>query len=120
MRRPSCRILAGPESPREWQGALPFTYHIGPGPAKVHMDRKIAYSYTTIWDVVGMVKGTTLPNEWVVPAIIAMHGSMARSIPTAAPRHTGDGSWHRRAAEERMEAEAHDRFRQLGCAKKKA
>ena len=23
-------------SPREWQGALPFTYHVGPGPAKVH------------------------------------------------------------------------------------
>ena len=58
--------LGGPESPRSWQGALPFTYHVGPGPAKVHMTVKIAYQYTTIWDVVGMVKGSTLPNEWVV------------------------------------------------------
>jgi N-acetylated-alpha-linked acidic dipeptidase len=58
--------LGGPESPRNWQGALPFTYHVGPGPAKVHMSIKIAYQYTTIWDVIGMVKGSELPNEWVV------------------------------------------------------
>jgi N-acetylated-alpha-linked acidic dipeptidase len=58
--------LGGPESPRSWQGALPFTYHVGPGPAKVHMSIKIAYQYTTIWDVIGMVKGSELPNEWVV------------------------------------------------------
>src|SRR3954447_18691600 len=29
--------LGGPESPREWQGGLPFTYHVGPGAARVHM-----------------------------------------------------------------------------------
>ena len=58
--------LGGPESPRSWQGALPFTYHVGPGPVKVHMTVKIAYQYTTIWDVIGMIKGSELPNEWVV------------------------------------------------------
>ena len=63
---PILQNLGGPESPRSWQGGLPFTYHIGPGPAKVHMTVKIAYRYTTIWDVVGMVKGTSWPNEWVI------------------------------------------------------
>jgi N-acetylated-alpha-linked acidic dipeptidase len=58
--------LGGPESPRTWQGALPFTYHVGPGPVKVHMVVKLVYRYTTIWDVIGMVKGSEFPNEWVV------------------------------------------------------
>jgi len=58
--------LGGPESPRSWQGALPFTYHVGPGPVTVHMTVKIAYQYVTIWDVIGMVRGSQLPNEWVV------------------------------------------------------
>src|SRR5262249_27182585 len=34
---PVLQALGGPESPREWQGALPFTYHVGPGPARVRM-----------------------------------------------------------------------------------
>jgi len=58
--------LGGPESPRSWQGALPFTYHVGPGPARVHLAVKIAYRYVSIWDVIGMVRGSELPNEWVV------------------------------------------------------
>jgi len=58
--------LGGPESPREWQGALPFTYHVGPGPAKVHMVLKQDYQYRTIYDVIGMVKGSEFPEQWVI------------------------------------------------------
>lgn len=58
--------LGGPESPRGWQGALPFTYHVGPGPVKVHVALKQSYRFTTIWDVIGTVRGSQLPNEWVV------------------------------------------------------
>ena len=58
--------LGGPESPREWQGALPFTYHVGPGPAKVHMLLKQNYQWTTIYDVIGMVKGSEFPEQWVI------------------------------------------------------
>ena len=58
--------LAGPPSPREWQGALPFTYHVGPGPAKVKLHLKQDYQFRTIWDVVGKVRGTASPDEWVV------------------------------------------------------
>jgi N-acetylated-alpha-linked acidic dipeptidase len=58
--------LGGPESPRTWQGALPFTYHVGPGPVRVHLAIKQSFRFTTIWDVIGIVRGTQLPNEWVV------------------------------------------------------
>ena len=58
--------LGGPESPREWQGALPFTYHVGPGPVKVHMTLKQNYQFTIIYDVIGMVHGSQFPDEWVV------------------------------------------------------
>src|SRR3954470_11869989 len=44
--------VGGPESPRDWQGGLPFTYHVGPGPTRVHMRLKLNYAYRTIWDVI--------------------------------------------------------------------
>ncbi len=62
---PILENLGGPDAPREWQGALPFTYHVGPG-TKVHMDLKMDYEYSTIWDVVGTIDGAEFPNEWVV------------------------------------------------------
>lgn len=64
--RPILENLSGPETPRDWQGALPFTYHVGPGPVKVKVHLKQDYRYWTIWDVVGKIKGTKHPDEWVV------------------------------------------------------
>ncbi len=58
--------LAGPDSPRDWQGALPFTYHVGPGPARIHMVLKQRYAIVPIWDVIGTIQGTDYPNDWVV------------------------------------------------------
>jgi N-acetylated-alpha-linked acidic dipeptidase len=63
---PILEHLGGAPSPREWQGALPFTYHVGPGPAKVKMHLKQDYQYRTIWDVIGKVKGSSAAEEWVV------------------------------------------------------
>ncbi len=63
---PILEHLGGPTSPREWQGALPFTYHVGPGPAKVKMHLKQDYQLRTIWDVIGKVRGASSPAEWVV------------------------------------------------------
>jgi len=62
---PILEHLGGPPSPRDWQGALPFTYHVGPGPAKVKIHLKQDYQFRTIWDVIGKVRGS-LPDEWVV------------------------------------------------------
>jgi N-acetylated-alpha-linked acidic dipeptidase len=63
--RPILDNLGGPESPRPWQGALPFTYHIGPGPVRVRMKLKQDYAYRTIWDVIGKIRGREFPDEWV-------------------------------------------------------
>ncbi len=64
--RPILENLGGPESPREWQGALPFTYHVGPGPVRVKVHLKQHYAYWPIWDVIGRIPGARYPNEWVV------------------------------------------------------
>jgi N-acetylated-alpha-linked acidic dipeptidase len=63
---PILQNLGGPDSPREWQGALPFTYHVGPGPARVKMHLKQDYQFCTLWDVIGRVPGGEFPDEWVV------------------------------------------------------
>lgn len=63
---PILEHLGGPESPREWQGSLPYTYHVGPGPVKVKLHSKQDYQYRTIWNVIGKVRGTDYPDAWVV------------------------------------------------------
>ena len=64
---PLLRNLGGLQAPRAWQGALPFTYHIGgAGAVKVHMRLKMDYAERSIWDVIGTVEGTQFPREWVL------------------------------------------------------
>ncbi len=63
---PILQHLQGPDTPRDWQGSLPFTYHVGPGPARVKMHLKQDYQFRTLWDVIGRIPGTQLPEEWVV------------------------------------------------------
>lgn len=63
---PIMASLEGPETPRDWQGALPFTYHVGPSTAKVHLKLEHKYDYRTIWNVIGMIHGAAEPDEWVV------------------------------------------------------
>jgi N-acetylated-alpha-linked acidic dipeptidase len=33
--------MGGTQAPAEWQGGLPFPYHVGPGPARVRLDLDI-------------------------------------------------------------------------------
>jgi N-acetylated-alpha-linked acidic dipeptidase len=69
---PILHALAGPNSPRDWQGALPFAYHIGSSdPATrvtVHMNLKQDIALRTIWNVIGTIEGTdpTQKENWVV------------------------------------------------------
>ncbi|MGH9513859.1 MAG: M28 family metallopeptidase [Terriglobales bacterium] len=63
---PILQHLGGPDSPRPWQGALPFTYHVGPGPVKVKMHLVQDYQFRTIWDVIGRIPGMETPKDWVV------------------------------------------------------
>ena len=63
---PILEHLGGPDAPREWQGSLPFNYHVGPGPVKVKMHLRQDYQLRTIWDVIGRIPGSESPNQWVV------------------------------------------------------
>jgi N-acetylated-alpha-linked acidic dipeptidase len=63
---PILQALRGPGVPQGWQGALPFRYHMGPGGVKVHLVSRQDYQVRTIWDVVGKIKGSQFPDEWVV------------------------------------------------------
>ena len=52
--------------PQGWQGALPFRYHLGPGGVRVHLVSQQDYQRRIIWDVIGKIKGSEYPDEWVV------------------------------------------------------
>ncbi|RMD89892.1 MAG: M28 family peptidase [Calditrichaeota bacterium] len=59
--------LAGPEVPENsWQGGLPFRYHVGPGPAKIHMQLKMDYKIRPIYDVLVTIPGIEEPAKKVI------------------------------------------------------
>ena len=63
---PILQAMKGPGAPQGWQGALPFRYHLGAGDVKVHLISQQDYQRRTIWDVIGKIKGSEFPNEWVI------------------------------------------------------
>jgi N-acetylated-alpha-linked acidic dipeptidase len=58
--------LGGPASPRGWQGGLPFTYRVGPGPATVRIRVRNDDKVRPIWTVTGRIRGTAEPDRWVI------------------------------------------------------
>src|SRR5208283_1402735 len=63
--QPLLEALKGPMAPYAWRGALPFTYHVGPGPAKVHLKLQFNWDTKPIYDVVARIPGATYPDEWI-------------------------------------------------------
>ncbi len=63
---PLLRALGGPVAPTDWRGALPITYHIGPGKAKVHLKLSFDWEIKPMYNVIAKLKGTELPDEWVI------------------------------------------------------
>jgi len=63
------RDVRGTSIPQEWQGGLPFRYHIGPGPvrARVLVRRDTAgAAIKTIWNTLGTIRGSTYPDQLIV------------------------------------------------------
>jgi N-acetylated-alpha-linked acidic dipeptidase len=58
--------LDGAVVPEAWRGALPITYHVGPGPAVAHLAVTSEWGLKTIYDVVAMMRGSTWPDNWVL------------------------------------------------------
>src|SRR2546423_1004724 len=55
---PLLRQLAGPMSPPEWRGALPIPYHLGPGPAVVHLKLEFNWNMVPAYDVIARIRGS--------------------------------------------------------------
>jgi N-acetylated-alpha-linked acidic dipeptidase len=64
--QPLLAALQGPVAPENWRGALGITYHVGPGPAKVHLRVKANWDVKTIYDIIVKIPGSTYPDEWVI------------------------------------------------------
>jgi N-acetylated-alpha-linked acidic dipeptidase len=64
--QPLLRALGGPVAPEEWRGALPLTYHVGPGPARVHLRVQSHWKLQTVHDVIARIPGTDAPDEWII------------------------------------------------------
>lgn len=64
--KPLLAALDGAEVPASWKGALPITYHIGPGPAKVHLKLAFNWDIKPIYNVIAKMKGSECPDEWIL------------------------------------------------------
>ena len=64
--QPLLAALGGPMAPEEWRGALPIPYHVGAGPAKVHLLVKANWDVKQVHDVVFKIPGAVAPDEWIV------------------------------------------------------
>jgi N-acetylated-alpha-linked acidic dipeptidase len=64
--QPLLAALGGRVAPLEWRGGLGLTYHIGPGPGKVHLRITSDWGLKTLYDVIARIPGATAPDEWVI------------------------------------------------------
>ena len=64
--QPLLEALEGPVAPASWRGALPITYHIGPGPAKVHLKLEFDWQLKPAHNVIATLKGSEFPDQWVM------------------------------------------------------
>src|SRR5580698_10802709 len=63
---PLLAALGGAVAPPKWRGSLPVTYHIGPGPARVHLEISSDWNLKPLYDVIAQIRGAGDPDEWVV------------------------------------------------------
>jgi N-acetylated-alpha-linked acidic dipeptidase len=64
--QPLLEAMTGPVAPDKWRGGLPITYHLGPGPSKVHLKVAFNWDMKTLYDVIVRIPGSTYPDQWVI------------------------------------------------------
>lgn len=64
--QPLLNALGGPVAPEYMRGSLPLTYHVGPGPVRVHLNLAFDWKLVDCHNVIAKMKGTELPDEWVI------------------------------------------------------
>ena len=63
---PILRNLDGAVVPENWRGALPVTYHFGGSSPTVRVKLEFNWSTTPVYNVIAKLRGSTLPDEWVI------------------------------------------------------
>jgi N-acetylated-alpha-linked acidic dipeptidase len=63
---PLLSALTGPVAPEPWRGALPITYHVGPGATKVHLKVVSNWDSKPVYDVIATMRGSESPDQWVL------------------------------------------------------
>ena len=63
---PLLQSLGGEVVPALWRGALPITYHVGPGKEKVHLKLAFNWDIKPLYDVIAKLSGADFPDEWVI------------------------------------------------------
>jgi len=64
--QPLLAAMAGQVAPRDWQGGLPITYHLGSDKATAHLKMEFNWDMVTAYDVIAKIKGSKYPDEWVM------------------------------------------------------
>jgi N-acetylated-alpha-linked acidic dipeptidase len=64
--QPLLAALKGPLAPPAWRGALPISYHVGPGPSKVHLKLAFNWDLKPLYNVIARIPGATYPDEWII------------------------------------------------------
>ncbi len=64
--QPLLAALKGPMAPEVWRGTLPISYHVGPGPAKVHLKLEFNWDLKPVNDVIAKIPGNVAPDEWII------------------------------------------------------
>ena len=63
---PLLSALEGPVAPLHWRGALPITYHVGPGPATVRLKLEFNWDLVPAYNVIARLEGREEPDQWIL------------------------------------------------------
>jgi N-acetylated-alpha-linked acidic dipeptidase len=64
--RPLLAALTGPMAPESFRGGLAIPYHLGPGPARVHLKLEFNWDIKPVYDVIVKIPGSESPDQWIV------------------------------------------------------
>src|SRR6185437_11555060 len=64
--KPLLAALKGPMAPESFRGALALPYHVGPGPAKVHLKVAFNWDIKPVYDVIAKMRGSEDPDIWII------------------------------------------------------
>ena len=64
--QPLLAALTGPVAPESWRGALPITYHLGPGATSIHLKVAMDNATRPLYNVIARIPGTEFPDQWVL------------------------------------------------------